>query len=616
MRWILRCAIGLALLAAVVAIVAIVLVSATDFNAYRAEIADAVKKETGREVRIGGRIEQSVLTLSPSISMTGLTVANAEWGSRPQMLTAGRIELEVALLPLIGGEIRVKRFRLTDVDLLLETDARGMANWLFAKAGEKQSGVASGAGGDKADTASPAIPFVKNLSIRNSVVAFRDGRSGLETKFRIGEISAHAPTFESAINVKVRGAYNGVAVAADGRLGQLAGLFGRVAKFPVAGKLQFGRSSMEVAGNADLSGALPSIAGEMKAGLLDLDEIAAATAGGRSDLAPKAGASTAKSGAAKNGRPPGLFPRDELPLGILGLFGGRLKVGIDRLVVAKNTFDAVRADILLRGGRMAIRNFESRLAKGRVTGTAGLDIVNRTPKFTADLRASGISAGEVLRQALGESPVRAPVAVRARISGAGRSAHAIASTFKGPVTVTIGKGPVANRLFDVATTDLLNLLAQKPGRLAVVCGVFALKFDGRGVGRGRRLVLDTNRMAFYGQGAVNLGRETLDFRFVPAGKGVSLTRFASILPISITGSLARPAVAIEAAAIPKRAVTELLGFVTRPFKAATGEDEGRGGCGARQAKAKSGLKEKSGTKRKSGTGLLLDDLKKLNPFRE
>lgn len=616
MRWILRGAIGLALLAAAAAVAAVVLASATDFNAYRDEIAAAIKKQTGRDVRIGGEIEQNVLTLSPSISLAGLSVANAGRGSRPRMLTAERIELEVALLPLIGGEIRVKRFRLTGADLLLETDAGGTPNWLFAQAGGKKPGKASGAGGDKAGAAASAIPFVRNLAIRDSVVTFRDGRSGLETRLRIDEVAAQAPTFESAINVRARGTYNGVAVAADGKLGQLANLFARVANFPVAANLQFGRSSMAIAGNADLSGALPGVAGEIKADLLDLDEIAAATGRGRGGTAPTAGAETSKSGAAGKDRQSRLFPRDELPLGILGLFDGRLKVRIERLVVARSAFDAVRADILLRSGRMAVRKFRSRLARGRLTGTASLDIGSRRPQFAADLQASGISSGDVLHRLTGEPLVRAPVAIRARISGAGRSAHAIASTLKGPVALTMGEGPVANRLFEVATTDLLTLLAQKRGRLRVVCGVFAFRFDGRGVARGRQLILDTNRVTFYGQGAVNLRRESLDFQFVPAGKGISLARFASILPISIAGSLTRPAVAIEAAAIPERVASELLGIVTRPLEAVRGKKEAQRGCGARRAAAGPAPKKKPAAERKSGTGLLLDDLKKLNPFRE
>ncbi len=616
MRWILRGAVGLALLAVAVAAVAIVLASATDFTAYRAEIAAAVKRATGRDVRIGGRIEQNVLSLSPSISMTGLSFANAPWGSRPQMLTAERVELEVALLPLIGGEIRVKRFLLTGADLLLETDANSTANWLFGQVDDGKSDKEAGVGGSMPGASAPVIPFVKTLEIGDSVVTLRDGRSGLETRLRIEEIVATAPTFDSAINVRLRGAYNGVPIAADGSLGQIAGLFGRVAGYPVAAKLQFGRSRLAAAGEADLSGALPVVAGELNAELLDLDEIAAATGKGRSEPVSPKESGAPKRDTAKKAQPAGLFPRDDLPLGFLGLFDARLKVRTGRLVAARNAFDAVTADIVLHNGRLDINKFSARLTNGRVAGTARLDIGSRMPEFSADLRASRIEVGKVFRQALGEPLVQAQAVVTARVSGTGRSIHGVVSTLKGPVAAIIGKGPVANRLFDVATTDLLALLAQKPGRLQVICGVFSLQFDGRGVGRGRQLVLDTNRMAFYGRGAVDLGRESLDFRFVPAGKGVSLTRFASILPVSIAGRLTRPAVAIEATAIPKQVARELLGFVTRPFGAAGDEDGARRGCGARKAQAKSAPDKKARTKSRTGAGRLLDDLKTLNPFRE
>lgn len=617
MRWFLHGAIGLAVVAILVVVVAVVTVGTTDFTAYRDDIAAAVEDATGRKVTIGGRIEQNILTSSPSIGLTDLAVANADWGSRPQMLTARRAEIEIALLPLIGGVIKVTRFRLTGADLLLETNAEGAANWLFAGTVSEDSGTPPEAPDNIASSAVPVVPLLKHVRIEESVVTFRDGRSGLISRLRIDKVAAQAPTFESAIAFRARGAYNSLAVAAEGTLGQLDALFGRVRNYPVAAALTVGRSRLRASGAADLSGPLPEISGSVDAEMLDLDQIAAAT--GRGDGKPEP-AKKGESGGTTTRNPgeaPVLFPEDELPLGILGVVNGNIAIGMKRLVVARNAFDRVRAEVALQDGRMAVRKFSSQLAKGRIAGTLRLDIGSRTPKFAADLQASRISSGAVLRQVLGEPLIDAPVAARARISGAGRSAHAIASTLKGQVTVVIGRGSVANRLFDVATTDLLKLLARKPDGLRVVCGEFALQFDGRGRGRGRLLVLDTNRVTFYGQGTVNLGRESLDFRFVPAGKGASLTRLASILPISITGSLTDPDISVEATAIPKRAATELLGFVTRPLRATKGKNDARRKCGAREATEESGSKQRPRAKKnKSGAGRLLDDLKKLDPFRE
>ena len=142
--------------------------------------------------------------------MTDISFANAVWGSRPQMMTAQRAEIEVALFPLIGGTIEVRWFRLTGADLLLETNEKGAANWLFGKQGGTASGKASRKGGDQVATAEPAIPFVRKLQIADSVVTFRDGRSGLVSKVRIEEAGARAPAFDSAIAFEARGAYNGV----------------------------------------------------------------------------------------------------------------------------------------------------------------------------------------------------------------------------------------------------------------------------------------------------------------------------------------------------------------------------------------------------------------------
>src|SRR5437773_10263375 len=90
-----------------------------DPNLLVALAADQVQAATGRDLTIAGPTALALLP-RPAVQVEGIAFANAVGGSRPAMLTAKRLELDIALWPLFGGQIKVERIRLVEPDLLLE----------------------------------------------------------------------------------------------------------------------------------------------------------------------------------------------------------------------------------------------------------------------------------------------------------------------------------------------------------------------------------------------------------------------------------------------------------------------------------------------------------------
>lgn len=119
--------VGLAGLAVVVVGGAIIAITSIDFNQYRSTIADQVKQATGRDLKIAGDLKVGI-SLAPAVAVDDVSFSNAAWGSRPEMATVKRFEAEMELLPLIFGDIRVKRLVLKGADILLETDAKRQGN--------------------------------------------------------------------------------------------------------------------------------------------------------------------------------------------------------------------------------------------------------------------------------------------------------------------------------------------------------------------------------------------------------------------------------------------------------------------------------------------------------
>lgn len=107
------------------------LVTLFDADAAKPRIIAAVREATGRELVIAGPI-RLVLALHPSVALTDVTLSNPPGFSRPQMATLKRLDLQLALLPLLSRRIEVDRLVFKGADILLETDAKGQGNWQLA----------------------------------------------------------------------------------------------------------------------------------------------------------------------------------------------------------------------------------------------------------------------------------------------------------------------------------------------------------------------------------------------------------------------------------------------------------------------------------------------------
>ena len=155
------------LVALVVAGVAIL--TSLDFNDYKGVIADQVKAATGRELAITGALDLDI-SLNPALTLEGLSFANAAWGSRPAMVSLKRLEAEMELMPLLTGEVRVKRLVLIGLDVLAETDAQGRGNWVFAATATAEPAEAGASGG--------TLPVVERVRIQDVTLVYADGRTG------------------------------------------------------------------------------------------------------------------------------------------------------------------------------------------------------------------------------------------------------------------------------------------------------------------------------------------------------------------------------------------------------------------------------------------------------
>ena len=141
----------------------------------KSRIIDGVKEATGRDLEIANLS----LSLLPNIevSLRDLRLANAANMPSPEMLKLGRLDLELALFPLIGKEVLVERLVISDLTVALEVNEAGEANWIFPGDREAEHGDME----DRADRAD-GVPLANlrlgDVRLENARFVYRDLTSG------------------------------------------------------------------------------------------------------------------------------------------------------------------------------------------------------------------------------------------------------------------------------------------------------------------------------------------------------------------------------------------------------------------------------------------------------
>lgn len=226
----------------VVAIVILVPVAAVgifvatfDPNSYKPQIVAAVEKLTHRQLTIEGRLRMN-LSLVPTISASGITLANPPGYADANFVTLKRIEAQVALLPLIEHRLNILKLVLVDPVINLEYGPTGEPNWLL----DRRAGTGGGANGTGAHAqgGKPGIAL-QSVAIRNGTITYRpataiaplSGGQQIETTARptvlhIARFTGRADSLDAPLHLNVEAQYNGSPFTIAGTTGPVSRLTG------------------------------------------------------------------------------------------------------------------------------------------------------------------------------------------------------------------------------------------------------------------------------------------------------------------------------------------------------------------------------------------------------
>ena len=592
--------IGIVVVIVVVIGGAFILISSVDVNEYRGLIAEEAEKATGRKLTIAGQAELNV-SLSPSVSVSDLTFANAGWGSRPEMLKLKSFSAEVALMPLIFGDVEVKRLVLSGLDVLLETDKKGQGNWVFAGAGEKKKADAGSEGGG-------ALPTVNLVELRDIKFTYRDGQTGAVQNISIARLEARAKSASSPLDFSLQATLQGSAITADGNLGPLTqladpaapwplkvnigaggakiSLDGTIAKpmtaqglnlklnvrgqdvaalgplagaalpkmgpYSVAGTLQGSPQDLAVKGLAvkmggsdiggdvrvRLGGAKPDIVASLTSKLLNAADF------GQSDKAAKA--APAKAEPAKEGEQKRVFPDDPLPLDGLSAVDAKVDLAVARLMASGLIVEGVDLSAVIKGGKADVALKKAALSGGAISANVSLDGRKGKSGLAADFKVKQVDLGKLLKEMEITDILDAAVDASGKISGTGGSVRALMAGLNGNIQAVSKDGTIANQYIEMLAADLLKKMASDSKVTKMNCFVtsFAIK---QGIATNTALLFDTTNMVVTGEGKIDLKEEKLDMQVKPKPKDASLLSLA--VPVNIGGTLAEPSFAPSTGAV-------------------------------------------------------------------
>lgn len=524
-----------------------------DLGRFAPQIETAAQEATGRMLKIEGPLHIG-FSLVPTVVAEAVSFSNAEWGTKPRMLEAGRLELQVALVPLLTGSVDVRRVVIQDANVWLETDRKGRGNWEFGDTQSAAPAPEEEVGGGL------TLAGVPELAISNFRLAYRDGETGQvsEASFDDVSLAARSGFHHAVIEGKVNGAPISFSadVVSSGNITSLNNAALTLAGTSIGGDLSL-----------DLS-AKPKLAGTLTSPLFDVTPFL--------------------KGDEKGGG--ALFSTDPLPLDALTVADADLTLALDELRYGKVVVTAIKLPVKINGGKLtaplaaAYRGAPLKLALN-ADGARG--------SASVDASATNFELGKLLADLDLTTMLDARADFGAKLNGRGKSLHAIASSLGGQTNLVIGEGTINSRAFAIVSDDLVKVLipsGESGDTAKLVCAISRFDFAD-GVGTASALGLETNSLVTAGSGTVDLGRERINLLFKPKPKKASLASLA--FPVRLSGPLTAPTAGLDragvvtgvATAVGGAALTGGVGALLPLMSSGTGSVAAGGDCGAAAAAA-------------------------------
>lgn len=512
MRW--KWIVGtFALLIVIILIAGYVVLSSYDFNKFKPQIVKAVKDATGRELFLGGDIDLKI-GLSPALTVEDVRFQNASWGSRPYLAKLKRFEVQVAIIPLISGNVKIKRLILIEPDILIETDKNGKSNLEFDVPEKAEAQVSKKEPADE-ETQLPALTFNK-VKIIKGLLTYKDGITGKVQIIKLDNLKANTKGIRGSLEIEMKAHYNGEPLKLNGTLGSLTSLADPDKAWPMNVAVEIAGVSLNVDGsiidplkqkgiNIGFKVKIEDLAKMEKLAGISLPVSGMFEASGViSDPAPKTykvsdikiklGESDIKGSVelslagkrpmlkavlssqkldlrqilvkedeeaqkkltkgVKKAKKDKVFSDEPLPLDAFTLADGSIKINITQLLLPQLAINDLNFDMILKNGHLTLKPLKASIGGGSMEGWFDLQPKGKSVTMVAVLKIDRVNLGNMLKDLDITDKLEGNLDVEVDLKSSGSSVAELMSKLNGNISIVMGKGRVFSKYINLLGADL------------------------------------------------------------------------------------------------------------------------------------------------------------------
>ena len=537
-------------------------------------LSSAIKEATGRELKIAGPVS---LRIFPSLGITAerVSLSNATWAEKSDMLRVQRLELDIELIPLLSKRVELNTINLSGVDAYLQTNKLGVGNWDFTpplsaeiNTTNAPISISNSAATVPAVTPAQADPVrIKNLNITNAHLRYQSFGSA-EKSVLLPKLSLISSSSKTDITGQAQ--YAAYQLSIKGKTSNLRDALDDWNISPVSIKVDLALTvngkTLNVLGEIDKKPqVLPSFNLNLSSKFFELAPLAGSAA--------LAGASGTKGTpkAPSQSRGKFFFSDDALPFDLLPEANGKLTINIEQLSIpGRVPMTGVKGNLVFGGSKININDLSFGLGKGSGTVQVGLSQF-QGPNPT--LLIKGMAKGFTLEQLMDALDSNAKVKggdseIAFNLRSSGSTLHQLASKANGVVQLSIGKGSLDSRFIDgsgdllITIMDAVNPMRKKSDQTLLECAVVYLPMNQGQVTLDDSIGVVTDRLDIVLSGAVDLKTEALNIKIDPREKSGLTTGVNLAGLVKLQGTLLNPQVGVNKEGVVNSAVSIGLGILT------------------------------------------------------
>ncbi len=248
----------------------------------------------------------------------------------------------------------------------------------------------------------------------------------------------------------------------------------------------------------------------------------------------------------------------ELPLETLRNLNVDGRFSLESIKVANLQARDIRADLVAKNGVIRINPLGMTLYDGKYSGDISFDVTNDTPLISLNEKISGVQAGLLLKDLMGDDLISGTANLQARVTAQGLTPEKVTETLNGTANFMFSDGAVKG--FNIAHM-MRKAKAKLKGKtlpdndikktdFAKLSGSFSIE---NGVVSNNDLEAALPFARVTGKGVVDLPKEALDYlvmaKVVNTSKGqggAELSELRGItVPVRIEGSFSEPSVKLD-----------------------------------------------------------------------